>query len=687
MEIYYYDADWLHGPVDNAELIASIKNGDIKDDTPVWAMTSDDWLPAHFLSTLADSDNSDVTPVIDHVSDATLSGYKKIPRPRVLYAIRLARDQDLITTQQAERCLSDIREHPSASYDIPGKLQRLGWITPGQRSSLSCLVQAQPNQNILAGYEILEKLGSGSMGTTYRARQISLDRILALKVLLPRFSQDPEYVRRFMREARLAAKLNHENIATAYEVGSSGGQYFLAMELIEGRTLSEIIRQEGPMPQKESCAIISKVCQALQYAHEIGIIHRDISPKNIIVRKDHTPKLIDLGLAKNVGGARRSDDTGTAVGTPAYISPEQALGRKKVDIRTDIYSLGCVFFEMLSGKPPFQGESALETISMHLNHNFPPIKRDDVSSTLKQIIKKMTHRNPNRRFQEPVEVFEALQNVSFTPDNDIEDIMPVMEQLEHWQGVQPTEVVLKKEWREYMHLIAQEIADRLEQQEANPEFQGYIQTTFTELVSNAFDHGCQGGRGIIKLRLELNKAFFRLEVEDDGKGFAANKMLEKLRNAPPDRERQRGLIQLLQIVDILEYNDEGNRVKAVLYRKSRGSGIFEERRDDIHFADIRGKGDMALTEEFRRWVDIFPVMRCKKVCLMVRTDWVSSMFVGSVAKLAARIDETGGQLAIWVERPSCRRIMHQLGLNTFVDIFSSFEESVKALKKKGRAPN
>ena len=135
----------------------------------------------------------------------------------------------------------------------------------------------------------------------------------------------------------------------------------------------------------------------------------------------------------------------------------------------------------------------------------------------------------------------------------------------------------------------------------------------------------------------------------------------------------------MQIVDILEYNEKGNRVKAVLYRKSRGSGIFEEFRDGIHFAEIKGKGDMALTEEFRRWVDNYPRTEGARLCLMVRTDWVSSIFVGSITRLASKIEENNGQIAVWVERPSCRRIMHQLGINTFIEVFGLFEKAVTSL--------
>lgn len=677
MVIFYYIDEWMHGPLNEDELSAKLLAGEISARTPVWLQSGDKWISANLVEQLAEQ-SSDETPNMDPAKAIAPEIPENMPSPRCFYALRLATDQELITIQQAKRCLTEIFSNPASANDVPGLLHTNGWITSSQRSSLSSLTNANPDQDILAGYELLEMLGSGSMGATYKARQISLDRILALKVLLPRFSQDPDYIKRFMREARLAAKLNHENIATAYEVGSCSGRYFLAMELVEGITLSNHIKKNGRLEEDKAVAIIIPICYALQYAHEIGIIHRDISPRNIIVKENGKPKLIDMGLAKNIT-SQNSDDTETAVGTPAYLSPEQALGRKNVDIRTDIYSLGCVFYEMLVGTPPFSGESALETISKHLNEDIPKLNTE-ISPIVRRVVQKMTQRDPLRRYSEPFMIIDDLEAaLEFSQENKIPDIPPISEQLQNWEGVKPTEILLPCDWREYVHLISQEVDNKLEESNVDPEFQGYVQTILTELVANAFDHGSQEN-GVIRIRLELNKAFFRIEVEDNGEGFAANEMLHKLRNAPVDRERQRGIIQVLQIADILEYNQKGNKVKAVIYRKSKGSGLFEENRDGIHFVEVKGKGDMALTELFRRWADSFEVADTKAVCLMVRTDWVSSMFVGSIAKIQSKLEEENVYLAIWVERPSCRRIMHQLGLTSFIDIHSSFEKAVTAVK-------
>ncbi|MBP5234276.1 MAG: protein kinase [Planctomycetes bacterium] len=680
-EIYYFDDGWLHGPAAITDIADMVAVGELEEDAPTWTQSGDDWIRAGFFARLARQDDNSTPQVYAPMPGA---GNDDLPPPRQIFALRLACDQRLITRQQAERCLQEILSAPRRAYDVPGMLHRRGWITARQRSDLACLAQGDGKQKIIAGYEILEKLGSGGMGITYRARQISLDRVVALKVLLPRYCQDPEYVKRFVREAQVAAKLNHEYIATVYEVGSSNDECFMAMELVDGVPLAARVRELGRIPEAEAVEVVIKIASALDHAYGVGLIHRDISAKNIRIAKDGQPKLIDLGLAKNID-TFPGDESETAIGTPAYLSPEQALGRANVDIRSDIYSLGCVFYEMLTGAPPFQGESALETISMHLSRNIPEIRVPGVSPAVRAVVRKMTRRDLNERYQTPQELLADLRDLRpFAPEADAEAAAApsVAAQLARWTG-EGVEITLRADEREYLHLIAQEMGRRLEAEQVPPDFQGCAQTVFTELTANAFDHGVADDEdGRVCLRLELNPAFFRREVEDTGPGFAAREVLRALRAAPPDRERQRGLLQVKQIADLLEYNKKGNRVKAVLYRKAQGSGVYFEMREGVQFVEVRGKGDMALTEEFRRWVDNYAPCATVPVCLMVRTDWVCSMFVGAVAKLSGHMDEAGGRLAVWVERSSCRRIMEQLGVTSFVAIYASLDQAVGALNGK-----
>jgi eukaryotic-like serine/threonine-protein kinase len=226
----------------------------------------------------------------------------------------------------------------------------------------------------LGHYEITAPLGAGGMGEVYRARDTKLGRDVALKVLPPVFARDAQRMARFEREAKVLASLNHPNIATIFGVEESGSTPALVMELVEGPTLADRIRQ-GPIPTEEALRIAKQICDALEYAHEHGIVHRDLKPANVKVTNDDTVKVLDFGLAKAIEDdtasidistsptlSRMATQAGVLLGTAAYMSPEQAKG-KPVDRRTDIWALGCVLYEMLTGKHTFGGESVTDTLA------------------------------------------------------------------------------------------------------------------------------------------------------------------------------------------------------------------------------------------------------------------------------------------------------------------------------------
>ncbi len=696
MDIYYLRDNWLQGPITQEELKDRLQQNELEGLTPAWSLEHDGWIPARLFGVMSDNPSLDDTALIDYgdtssEASRTLAAeveLSRLPSPRQYLALRLAKDQELITEGQCQRALQEILENPNENEDLPRHLYARGWITQTQYHTLQSAIRSRSTADAIPGFEILETLGSGGMGTTYKARQISMDRVVALKVLLPKWSRDSNYVRRFEREARMAARLNHENIATAYEVGSFAGNHYLAMEYVEGQTLSARLADAGPFTEGESIRVIKSICRALQHAWQHSLIHRDISSKNVILRKDGVPKLIDMGLARTVGAESSIESTsGVTVGTPAYMSPEQALGREDVDIRSDIFSLGCVFYEMLCGEAPLTGETMLETLSLHINNRVPSVRETAprVTELTARIIQKMTARDPQDRFQTPQEVIDAfasdVETIRETLPLEAIIVSPVASQIKSWEPDAPVEILLKPAWREYMHLVARKLDEHLEMAEVDPEFQGYVQTAFAELVSNAFDHGCKGvEEGLIKIRMELNDAFFRLEVEDPGPGFPAKEKLQRIKNEPVDRERQRGIIQLLHIVDLLEYSAKGNAVKTVLYRKSGGSGIFEQETDGIHFVQIKGKGDLALTELFKRWAEKYPLDAPRRICLMVRTDWVSSMFVGVLGKFHQCIRESGSAMSVWVEYLSCFRIMQQLGVTSFVRVYNSIDEATLDLR-------
>ncbi|MCX6906878.1 MAG: SUMF1/EgtB/PvdO family nonheme iron enzyme, partial [Verrucomicrobia bacterium] len=224
-----------------------------------------------------------------------------------------------------------------------------------------------------AGYEIIAKLGQGGMGAVYKARQPNLDRLAALKVMASELAADPDFVARFKREATAAANLSHPNIVQVYSAGESEGTHYIAMEFVDGVTLKQHIERQGRLDPREAIAITVLVAEALQYGwNKARLIHRDIKPDNIFLSQTGEVKVGDLGLAKTVGGGTTSlTQTGMMMGSPHYISPEQARGLSDVDFKTDIYSLGCTLYHMLTGRPPYEGSDALAVIGKHV-HEPPP---------------------------------------------------------------------------------------------------------------------------------------------------------------------------------------------------------------------------------------------------------------------------------------------------------------------------
>ncbi|HET6249712.1 MAG TPA: serine/threonine-protein kinase [Tepidisphaeraceae bacterium] len=259
----------------------------------------------------------------------------------------------------------------------------------------------------LPQFEIIELLGRGGMGVVYKARQMHLDRLVALKILLPADAISPGFVERFRREARSLAKLNHPHIVTVHEFGEAGGLYYLAMEYVDGVNLRQMI-VANRMTAAEALALVPGICEALQYAHEEGVVHRDIKPENILVDKRGRVKIADFGLAKLLGRAEadpRLTATGTSLGTPRYMAPEQVDKPDSVDHRADIYSLGVVFYEMLTGELPVG--------------RFPvPSQKIQIDVRLDEIVLHALERDVARRYQQISEVRLDLENVTSKPPAD-----------------------------------------------------------------------------------------------------------------------------------------------------------------------------------------------------------------------------------------------------------------------------
>ncbi len=279
----------------------------------------------------------------------------------------------------------------------------------------------------LGPYEIVAPLGAGGMGEVYRARDTRLGRDVAVKVVHPRFASDPERLSRFEKEARAAAQLNHPNILVVHDVGTQEGSPFIVSELLQGESLRE--KLGAPVPSKKAVDWIIQVAQGLAAAHEKGIVHRDIKPENIFVTKDGHVKILDFGIAKLLPSTETSGvDTetptasatqpGTGLGTAAYMSPEQVRGRP-VDARSDLFSLGVVLYEMLSGKRPFQRDTVAEILTAILREDPPDLSETNrsVSAGLENVVRHCLEKEPDSRFQSARDVvfaLEALSEVSTT---------------------------------------------------------------------------------------------------------------------------------------------------------------------------------------------------------------------------------------------------------------------------------
>lgn len=265
----------------------------------------------------------------------------------------------------------------------------------------------------ISGYRILQKIGEGAIGTVYKALQLSMDRVVAIKVLLPRYAANDRLREKFFSEARIAAKLAHPNIVQAIDVGQENGIYYFVMEYIDGPTVGHLLKRGGALDEKRVIHIVTQVAQALSYAHRHGVIHRDIKPDNIMLTREGTVKLCDLGLAKAI---HDPDDVkaGIIVGTPYYLSPEQAKGDVNIDARADIYSLGAAFYHMVTGTVPFPGDNAVAVVTKHLTEPLEPprVRQPLVSPAVNFVITKMMAKDREDRYQSADELIKDLEAIA-----------------------------------------------------------------------------------------------------------------------------------------------------------------------------------------------------------------------------------------------------------------------------------
>ncbi|MCX7806086.1 MAG: protein kinase [Planctomycetota bacterium] len=335
----------------------------------------------------------------------------------------LARQLEIATPEQIQECMA-VAEAFSAAGSPKSLLDVMierKLISAEQVAILRKALANGEKTRVIGGYEIIEKLGEGGMGAVVKARHIALDRIVALKLLSPRLTSDLNYLARFRREAKIAARLNHTNIVHCYDVGEASGCHYIAMEFVPGESLGARLRREGRIPEAETIGIGIQMAKALQEAHDNGLIHRDVKPDNILYvasnRKGElgavcgTAKLADLGLAKfQHDEDTRLTQSGAALGTPHYVAPEQARGDADIDIRADIYSLGATLYHAMTGAPPYSGTTAAAIMAKHITEPVPDPKRafPAISDRTAMVIRKAMAKNRNERYQTPEEMATAL---------------------------------------------------------------------------------------------------------------------------------------------------------------------------------------------------------------------------------------------------------------------------------------
>jgi len=318
----------------------------------------------------------------------------------------------LVTREEIQPCRFGPITRSSAESFLT-RLVKASSLTPNQARRAGQELSALLHQQI-PGYQFLEKLGQGSMGTVYKARQLSMNRLVAVKMIHPRMAANPELLERLKHEAHLAAKLSHNNIVQAIDVGSAGSLHYFVMEYVDGTTIKEELEKGKVYTEKEAVDIVLQVAQALEHAHRRGLIHRDVKPGNIILTPDGIVKLADLGMARETADEDMARaEKGMTIGTPYYIAPEQIHGQEDIDAGADIYSLGATFYHMVTGQPPFPGSKIDVVLDAHLEQELtPPDHLNTVlSSGLGEVVEFMMAKDRRQRYRTASDLIIDLERL------------------------------------------------------------------------------------------------------------------------------------------------------------------------------------------------------------------------------------------------------------------------------------
>ena len=325
---------------------------------------------------------------------------------------RLVVERQFATKEEVDRCRR--LAQTDSQQTLSAVLLKENVVTPSQIERIKQTVLASGEQQI-PGYRILGTLGSGAMATVYKAVQLSLDRVVAIKVLPRRLSENAEYVKLFYKEGKAAAKLNHANIVQAIDVGEANGFHYFVMEYVRGHTLYDELAAGKVFTEAEALRVIIQIARALKHAHSQGLIHRDVKPKNVMITDEGVAKLADMGLARSAADVEAAKaEAGRAFGTPYYISPEQIRGEMNVDFRADIYSLGATLYHLVTGRVPFEGATPVAVMQKHLKE--PLVPPDHVNTKLSagigEVVEVMMAKDRSRRYASTEDLLLDLEAIA-----------------------------------------------------------------------------------------------------------------------------------------------------------------------------------------------------------------------------------------------------------------------------------